>query len=1172
MNGRRTSGYMTVKDPESKQDVEAPAALQRLDSVSTKMSLAYNNLLMNADGSILSTEHIKELRERYGYCVTCQGEPVKLYDIRKSKLNPLWKSKEPLTAMHMSLNGVCLKCHPALDPHAMMRRNSQYRFSQRNLKVEGSFRSLPTTASATSMSSTENSGSGRGLRPLKSEPRLAVPRQNSLRVQELEESTPSAPQRSSLSTIHSNHNQEQNMNSSGHSVDSSRQDLPEIPVTPSPLINTRHLAMNLTPEGDVVDQLPPIPLSAEKETNERLTDKPPSPTPQEGAHRPGFIEQFSNPDFSQSDPFKSHRKKKKKSKSKSKSKKSASIPESVSESHLQVPDTINERTMQHSLPSLDAEAWFEDFRNFHNQVPAAAAAAAAARQKKSPYAQGSVRSGSDDRPEHSKRSKSSRRREKADAAAARRPSEAGSGASDLDIWGEPTLSSFVADTKPSPAARPPDDASWPEPPSLVADGAKRPPDEHWELKSPMSMSSTQARKHGRAGRGSGGHTPREHHTPREQHTPRDSSMRGGFGPPARHPSVDSISFQRDTSFSTPKHSEGGSVGKGRRSSATTPRSFAPPSRSMSPRRDHHGEFQGFTPPARAGSAERRRPVPLRSNSDERRRRTPRREGKKDPFGPPTRNPSVDSISKSSRSMGTRSDSGLSEISSNSNNERPEFFRRYGSSQQMSHRSLGSSVDNINERGEALDSREVEAKAAEVEALLKDVSAAGNIEFMVDLLTNSIRSHQYIARVLEICFKQIWDLCKFNEENKVHIMQAGLADDIVNSMRRHRKSVVLQERACGCLWSLSVNQFNRIVLVRAGAVRGVFRALEENINDESFLETALGCLRTISPDSEGRHAIQQLLGAQRVCRAMALHRTVASIQRDGCAFLSNVAVDMDNQEVSVVSREELDTVVRVLGDHMRNEYVASSAVFALKNYTYEEKNLRALRRCDDIFSLLEDAGKYSTKHEIRVDATEVLERLRMLCEEDDALEEIALGSMQDAMKNPSITVEESAKTIHDVLQEYEWSEKLICYSLDCLLTMGNKGASGINRISQLDILKVVVNAMRKQKKSPKVQERACELMRFLAEQGSKSRGVIRDADGCTPIISALRVHRGVDAVQIPAFNALKILALDPRCHEIIESNGGLSRLQSTIARQESRGGHSLPRGLGPKVGLVPEKVA
>jgi len=262
------------------------------------------------------------------------------------------------------------------------------------------------------------------------------------------------------------------------------------------------------------------------------------------------------------------------------------------------------------------------------------------------------------------------------------------------------------------------------------------------------------------------------------------------------------------------------------------------------------------------------------------------------------------------------------------------------------------------------------------------------------------------------------------------------------------------------------------------------------------------------------------------------------------FLSNVAVDMDNQEVSVVSSEELETVVRVLQDHLRNDTVASSAVFALKNYTYQETNLRGLRRFQELTSVLEDAAKYGQKEEIRADACEILERYNMLSEEDDALEEIAYSSTEEALRRPNISMEETVTTIRDVLKEYEWSERLICYTLESLTNVGSKSAVHLSRVGQSDVLKVVVNSMQKQSQSARVQEKACLLLRWLAERGGgRCRSLIYDADGCPAVVTAIRKHRGVGAVQIPAFGVLQALSEDPRCNQFIDRYGGLNGIKN-----------------------------
>ena len=113
----------------------------------------------------------------------------------------------------------------------------------------------------------------------------------------------------------------------------------------------------------------------------------------------------------------------------------------------------------------------------------------------------------------------------------------------------------------------------------------------------------------------------------------------------------------------------------------------------------------------------------------------------------------------------------------------------------------------------------------------------------------------------------------------------------------------------------------------------------------------------------------------------------------------------------------------LGDHLRNEAGGQySACFALEKYSYDGKKLRNLRRFEEVSSLLEDASKYSAKAEIRLDADEIRERLRLSGEEDDQLEEIAYSSLRDAMQSPQMTTDQAVETIRDILTQYTSGQK------------------------------------------------------------------------------------------------------------------------------------------------------
>ena len=478
------------------------------------------------------------------------------------------------------------------------------------------------------------------------------------------------------------------------------------------------------------------------------------------------------------------------------------------------------------------------------------------------------------------------------------------------------------------------------------------------------------------------------------------------------------------------------------------------------------------------------------------------------------------------------------------------------SENMQEDDLYKSVMNFNHSQHFdLTEEEIKAKKEEVEALLTDIPIESDSTLMVETVAASMRSNEQVVEVQEVCMKYLWAYSKFNQQHQVEIIQAGLASDIILAMKKYKRSVKVQNRGCGLIWSLSVVDSNRVQMAKAGAVKCVFRALEEHIRDASLLETAFGALRTLSPQKDIRDVIQRILGPQRVCRAMALHRSSTSIQRDGCAFLSNMAVNMDRQEVSVVSREEMEAVVRALGDHLRTQSVVSSACFALRNFTYEEQNLRSLRQFDDIHSVLQDASNYSTKPEIKMDADEIRERLSILIQEDDALESIAHNSLLEAMSNPRMGVDQAVTSIRDVLKDYEWSEKLICYGLGSLLSLGRQNDAYLRRIMQFDVLRIVMHAMYKQKTSADAQTRGCELIKFLGEQGESGRSMVCDVDGCSIVISACRRHRRNDTVQLAGFEALKVLDQDIRCAKLIDRTGGLDSFKKMLEEAKLRKGIS-----------------
>jgi hypothetical protein len=933
------------------------------------ISLSYNNMLMRQDGGIMSHEHIKEMRERQGYCLTCPNEPVQLFEIKKSKINPLFRSKEAIDSIHVSYNGICLKCNPQLDPHLMIRREHLQKTMSQRSSMGTKNSSMDLTNSRSRSNSPDNgqmftvpAGEGQVASQLRKFRKSdSIPKRDKTRLQA----------KHLRDDVFSPGRLESKMSSRTAFMSQ------ETPI--STRDSERSLGTFGTPVSGITEFPPDWTPGSNQASGGTLgamlkNNKPPI--------NKANLDEFSMPDFSQgSTAFKSHRK--------SSIESGIPLAPALPKSTLKI--VKEESRRESSSFNFSHEDVFGDFG-------------------KSSFLSSDINNHSSSR----KQTSSSKKKK--------------------------NLSRIE--------------------PKVLSDSAH------------SFFDETRIPTFGK-------------NDARLNDFPRNAIRQ------------DSNPFQSESSESDAEKNENWST-------------FRKPN-------ENRGDWPA-SPSIQSDTAERQ--VRRRSASH-------------------TGSDYTANLSKLPTSNGKSGSLSLESSDSSLN-----FHEAVRMPNKSGHDSMTPSqlieadeqlmlgISGIRIEAPIEITAGSTAEVEELKSLLEDIVASGISEILIDTIVGTIREHANLVPIQEICLKHIWDHSKFNEAHKSSIMDAGIDVDIFRAMKSHRRAKMLQKNACGCIWSLSVNEQIRPRLARVGAAKLLFLVLEDFIEDEEVLEIVFGALRTLSPDKEFRDSIVPLLGARRVCRAMGKHRSSTPIQRDGCAFLSNAAVDIENQMVSNVHHDELSAVVRCLGDHLRNESVVSSACFALKNYTYEEKNLRSLRRFEEVIPLLEDVSKYSTKAEIRFDAAEIIERIQLSGQEDDELEEIAYSSLRDAMQDRRMTVDVAVETIRDVMKQYEWSEKLLVFGLGSLLSLSRQSEEYMTRITQFDVLKVIVHTMYKQQANPNIQHRGCETIKFLAEQGNRPRTMICDVDGSSILISALRFHRNNEVVKSVAIAALEELSKDPRCANLV----------------------------------------
>jgi hypothetical protein len=78
--------------------------------------LSYIELTMEDSGKLVNNSKKRELREKYGYCLGCEGLPIQLFKVKKNALNPFRVRKAPRAVAGECAGGVCYACQPQQDP------------------------------------------------------------------------------------------------------------------------------------------------------------------------------------------------------------------------------------------------------------------------------------------------------------------------------------------------------------------------------------------------------------------------------------------------------------------------------------------------------------------------------------------------------------------------------------------------------------------------------------------------------------------------------------------------------------------------------------------------------------------------------------------------------------------------------------------------------------------------------------------------------------------------------------------------------------------------------------------------------------------------------------------------------------------------------------------------
>mmetsp|Transcript_27539 Transcript_27539/g.58846 ORF Transcript_27539/g.58846 Transcript_27539/m.58846 type:complete len:1633 (-) Transcript_27539:1946-6844(-) len=187
---------------------------------------------------------------------------------------------------------------------------------------------------------------------------------------------------------------------------------------------------------------------------------------------------------------------------------------------------------------------------------------------------------------------------------------------------------------------------------------------------------------------------------------------------------------------------------------------------------------------------------------------------------------------------------------------------------------------------------------------------------------------------------LWALSSKHDDFKDDIVNLGGAEAIAEAMARFIGSKQMQEKGFVVTWSLSVPIHLKMRIGRC-AIEAVANGLSAHLTSEKACENAMGCLKCLSTIPSNKELLEDNGVVDLIYSCMRLHSEKASVCKAALGALCNICVNVDTNEVSDITRDELDTVVTAMRAHQTIKGVQENAIILLKNFTLSRANVIVL---------------------------------------------------------------------------------------------------------------------------------------------------------------------------------------------------------------------------------------
>jgi len=209
----------------------------------------------------------------------------------------------------------------------------------------------------------------------------------------------------------------------------------------------------------------------------------------------------------------------------------------------------------------------------------------------------------------------------------------------------------------------------------------------------------------------------------------------------------------------------------------------------------------------------------------------------------------------------------------------------------------------------------------------------------DMSDNATSMSEWPEDLTLFCLATLLFLARKNKKNEQKILREDLTFDLIietMSIYKDRSAEVLT-RACGLLWTLSMDPKNRKLVVQGGGCNAISDAMVSFMDNNALRMMALGSLKVLS-----RTIIMSDETLSTVADVMQKHRHNHTVQEEGCIILGNAAAVDNKQRSTPVTEKRLEALVRGILAHPESMEVQEAACFALMKMASFAGNVKLMK--------------------------------------------------------------------------------------------------------------------------------------------------------------------------------------------------------------------------------------